>query len=539
MKDNPAEENRVTELASLVSNMERSMPGVDSMNHDLSELQPALRLPDRTETAEMSINKILSEADVIINEEYHLMSIRREASMQAQLKTVRLNYLFAGIGVVFVIIILLVFNRSIMRRRNAETTIRENEEKLRLMVEEIADVIFSCDYLGRFTFINTRLESLTGYTIDELLGKHFTYVIHPDWKDRVNEFFKNQFENRIYQTRYEFPIITKPGAIKWVEDNVVLITRGKMVQSFQCVVRDITQRKNAEEEIRRTNKFLDSVLENIPNMIFIKDANDLRFLRFNKAGEELLGFLQEDMLGKNDYDFFPKEQADFFTQKDKQVLLSHKGIDIMEEPIQTSRGMRWLHTKKIPVSDTEGKPLYLLGISEDITERKKTEDTIIELNKNLARYVAELEESQRFYKTIAHNFPDGTISVLDRNLNYIFVDGRELKLEGLNALELLGRSYLDRFPPEIRNEIKSNIMDIFKGNNATFEVSLSGQFYVLHGAPLETTSGIINEILLVKQNITKLKEAEENMRTALEKEKLINELKSRFVTLASHEFRTP
>jgi signal transduction histidine kinase len=124
-------------------------------------------------------------------------------------------------------------------------------------------------------------------------------------------------------------------------------------------------------------------------------------------------------------------------------------------------------------------------------------------------------------------------------MNYIFVDGLELGFEGLNAADLLGQPYLNRFPPESRNEIKNHLTAIYNGTNTTFDIFISGNHYVIHGVPLTVVGGITDEILLVKQNITKLKEAEENMRMALEKEKLINELKSRFVTLASHEFRTP
>lgn len=537
--DNPEEAARVADLQKMITEMEQVTPGVDSVNHDLREITIGGSFENKSETAEIAINKIIGKSDEIISEEYRLLSKRRSVALNSQLTAIHATYYAAGIGLLFVILILLWLNRDMRRRRLAEHKIRENETRLRSLVEELGDVVFSSDYAGNFTFINARLLSLTGYASEELIGKHFTFLVHTDYMERVQQFYYHQFKNRIPETRYEFPVVTKQGVVKWVEQNVVLISKGDMVEGFQCVVRDITQRKKAEEEIRRTNQFLDSVLENIPNMIFIKDANDLRFLRINKAGEKLLGLLQEDLLGKNDYDFFPTEQADFFTRKDKEVLSSHRGIDILEEPVNTTHGTRWLHTKKIPVNDAENKPLYLLGISEDITEKKKTEDTIIELNKNLARYVAELEESQRFYRTIARNFPDGTITVLDQNLNYIFVDGRELETEGLNADELLGTSYMNRFPKELKPEIKSKLLTLFKGNNITFEVNLSGNHYIMHGVPLGNTIGNISEVLVVKQNITKLKEAEQNMKAALEKEKLINELKSRFVALASHEFRTP
>jgi PAS domain S-box-containing protein len=117
---------------------------------------------------------------------------------------------------------------------------------------------------------------------------------------------------------------------------------------------------------------MESIVEHIPHMIFVKDGQDLRFVRFNKAGEELLGYSRDDLIGCNDYDFFPKEEADFFTQKDRAVLAAHGVVDIPEEPIQTrEKGLRYLHTKKIPIFDENGNAQYLLGISEDITDAKQ------------------------------------------------------------------------------------------------------------------------------------------------------------------------
>ena len=118
--------------------------------------------------------------------------------------------------------------------------------------------------------------------------------------------------------------------------------------------------------------FLDSIIENMPAMVFVKDAKDLRFERFNRAGEELLGLSRDAMLGKTDYDFFPKDQADFFVQKDREVLERGTLDDIPEEPIQTPRGTRWLHTRKIPIADADGRAAHLLGISIDITERARS-----------------------------------------------------------------------------------------------------------------------------------------------------------------------
>jgi PAS domain S-box-containing protein len=137
------------------------------------------------------------------------------------------------------------------------------------------------------------------------------------------------------------------------------------------------QLQRANAELRRSEAFLDSVVENIPDMIFIKDVDDLRFVRFNRAGEELLGHPREELVGKSDYDFFPKDEADFFTAKDREVIRGGQLVDIPEEPIDTAQlGRRILHTKKLPVFDDRGRPAFLLGISEDITERKQADDAL-------------------------------------------------------------------------------------------------------------------------------------------------------------------
>jgi len=133
-----------------------------------------------------------------------------------------------------------------------------------------------------------------------------------------------------------------------------------------------SERARAAEATRAHERFLDSIIENIPDMIFVKDAAELRFVRFNRAGEDLLGFERAELLGKNDYDFFPRAEADAFTTKDRQVLAGRAVVDIPAEPIHTRlKGARTLHTKKIPVMGPDGAPLYLLGISEDITEREQ------------------------------------------------------------------------------------------------------------------------------------------------------------------------
>ena len=152
-------------------------------------------------------------------------------------------------------------------------------------------------------------------------------------------------------------------------------------------------------QLQATSRLLDSIVENIPNMIFLKRASDLCFVLFNKAGEELLGCERGVLQGKNDYDFFPKEQADYFTAMDREVLNTTMVRDIPEELIDTAQGgHRILHTKKLALYNNQGEVEYLLGISEDITQQKRDAEELerhrCHLEKLVGERTAELFEAK-------------------------------------------------------------------------------------------------------------------------------------------------
>ena len=171
---------------------------------------------------------------------------------------------------------------------------------------------------------------------------------------------------------------------------------------------DITEQKQAEWQLREAEQFTSSILENLPNMVFVKDAKNLRFVRFNQAGEQLLGYSREELIDKNDYDFFPEEEAKFFTSKDRSVLAKGEMMDIPEEYIHTKdRGVRVLHTKKVPLYDEAGVPRFLLGISEDITQHKRMEDA--------------LQASESTLKSFYDSAPMmmGIVELVDRDIRHL------------------------------------------------------------------------------------------------------------------------
>lgn len=168
-----------------------------------------------------------------------------------------------------------------------------------------------------------------------------------------------------------------------------------------CVImsRDLSAEPTAANALRRTGGFLHSVVENIPDMVFVRDAKDLRYVLVNRAGEEWLGLPRAELVGKSDDDLFPPEDARALTERGRAVLCGGAMVDVPEELVHTrTKGARWLHTKRIPIRDANGTPRYLLEVAEDITDRK----AYAEAQEELRAAQAALESRDEFLSIAAH-----------------------------------------------------------------------------------------------------------------------------------------
>jgi PAS domain S-box-containing protein len=277
---------------------------------------------------------------------------------------------------------------DITERKRTEEALRESRNNLN-HAQEIAHLgswdwdiarsrLFWSDELYRIFGIDRHTE----LTFDGIVA-----LIHPE--DRLlNQEFVDGVLNNSAITNINLRIIRQDGSIRHIfqQAEVQKDENGK-VTHILGTMQDITDRIHAEEEVKESKALFETIVENVPLMIFLKEATDLRFIVFNRAGEELLGHNRKELLGKNNLDLFPPEQAIHFHAKDREVLDGEAQLlDIPEEPIDTLKnGQRLLHTRKIRVLGPDGVTKYLLGISEDITERKMAEEEI-------KRQLKELEE---------------------------------------------------------------------------------------------------------------------------------------------------
>jgi len=286
------------------------------------------------------------------------------------------------------------------------------------------------------------------------------------------------------------------------------------------------------------------LFENIAEGLVIVDNKGIIEL-INPRIEEMFGYSENELKGK------PVEILIPDSLKSKHEY--HRAT-YTKRPVQRSMGKNMeLKGKKkngdhlnVEISLNHVKlesGLKVIALISDITERVKAQNEIKNLNVELENRVelrtVELEKSQKLYKLISKNFPNGTINVFDNKLNYVFVEGQELSKYGITGDKLIGTNYLDRLDPKIGKDIEKKLQQVFEGKSVSFEIEHEESHYVINAVPLRTTAGKIDQILVIEKNITASKLAQKEIKKMLEREKQLNELKSRFVSMASHEFRTP
>ena len=269
-----------------------------------------------------------------------------------------------------------VFKENALRLKAHEIELKELNYRMDIALNNMTHGLCMFDPEGRLVLCNNRYIQMyrlppdavkPGCTIRELLALRKasgTFLGDPD------EYSAN-LRARIAEGKASSEIVgAADGLVTVVVDQP--IEGGGWVATFE----DITERRLAEQERDRSQKFLNTIVENAPIPIFVKEARGLRYVLVNRAGEKFWGASRDEMIGKTSHDVFPKEEADLIAARDKQLLHSDQP-SFDERQFHTARnGIRNIVSKRVTVCEDDGKSRYVVGVIEDVTERKHVEQRI-------------------------------------------------------------------------------------------------------------------------------------------------------------------
>lgn len=353
--------------------------------------------PQQSRAAFNILDKLTASGEKVLAE-------RLQANARNYSKSLYTAIFGAIVAFIIVLSLIIQLNRDISRRKKAEESVGYSDERYRNLIENASMVMYTTDQNGIITFANQQVGDLTGYSVEELIGKDFSFLLHPSWMQQVFNHYTQQFQERSLSTTLEFIIRTKSGNQKWVEQTAQLIIKDELVQGFQCMVRDITEKKKIELELkeseqkRKENQLrLEAILENTTSLIFIKSLEG-RYITINKRFKEVLGVTDEMVINQTDYDFSEKETADHYKMLDEEVINTRKPVET-EEWVFGPQGRKNLLVIKFPLIDQKKKIFGIGGIATDITDRILYQQKLIEARKN-AEEAKQLQE--QFLANMSH-----------------------------------------------------------------------------------------------------------------------------------------
>ncbi|MBI5021971.1 MAG: PAS domain S-box protein [Ignavibacteriales bacterium] len=385
----------------------------------------------------------------------------------------------------------LVLAEDITERKQVEEALRISEEKFTKVFRSSPDIIVLTSLAdGRLVDVNDRLQDATGYKPEEIIGKRtdeLQFWANPDERKRYTDLL--QKNGRVRDLEVGFRI--KSGEIRdtLLSGEIIELHDGQYILG---VIRDITERKQAEIAVNESEANLSSLINNRNESIWSIDKN-YNYIKFNNFFAEayFIRFNIKIQKGMNSLDILTPELRAYWKEHYDSALSGEQ--DIFEFSAHLHNELHYYQVFLNPIILNE-KITGVSALSIDITERRRAEKS--------------LRENEALLRTIAENYPNSYLSIIEKDLTVGFTSGQEFKKLNLDPEQFVGMTldqvYGDQTPVVLEHYLKT-----FAGEERLFELFINNQNQLYRTVPLYAQDGTIPRILSVVENITERKQAVE------------------------------
>ncbi len=267
--------------------------------------------------------------------------------------------------------------RDVTFRKVATDELFESESRYRMVVDNAKEIIFRRDAEGLWRFLNPAWKDLTGFTVEETLGKHFLDFVHPEDVARRTSYDEALIKNQKQMGRQEVRCLCKDGSFKWVEATfrMQFDGDGKLTNTIGSLM-DITDRRVADEALKRERDFTAAIVETVAVLVVVVDATG-RVVRLNRACERTMGFLDQEVQGRPYWEvFLPDHRIE--SAKEAFSAVKAESFPYEEETEWRARNgekrlIRWTDNC---ITNTDGSVKYVIATGADITESRAIEDAL-------------------------------------------------------------------------------------------------------------------------------------------------------------------
>jgi PAS domain S-box-containing protein len=431
--------------------------------------------------------------------------------------------------------------RDISKQKRLVSELQESKERLQLAANAINGIIYDWNIETKFVERTQGLVNVLGFLPEEAEPKiqWWKNRIHPEDQERIKQEISAALRNSTHFT-CEYQIKSKNNQYIYVSDRGIIIRNslGKAVRVVGSTM-NITLRKQAEIALRESEQRLQAILDNSLTAVYVKDLQG-RYMMVNREAERILHRNRDEIIGKTDRDFLEPAIAETLQVNDQEVLLTQTAIK-REEVVPQPDGLHTYIAVKFPLFDATGVPYAVCGISTDITERKAAEEALQKLNEQLEMRVhnrtaelakaneqllleiaernyveTALSEREQEFRALVENAPD-IIARYDSQLRHIYINPAIELATGLSPREFIGKTLQELDIPTELASFWQQAIEIVFDTNSEHEIEFnfltpSGfKYYQSRLAPELVADGTTETVLLIIRDITKLKQAEEEI----------------------------